>query len=129
VKYLVDSDWVADYLNGRTDAVSLLQALAGEGLAISIITYGEIYEGILYGANRARHEAGMRNFLRFVDVLPLSRAVMRRFAALRGLLRSQGFLLGDMDLLIGATALHHGLILLTRNRRHFERLGGLELAP
>jgi tRNA(fMet)-specific endonuclease VapC len=125
VKYLVDSDWVADYLNGRTAAVSLPQSLAQEGLAISILTYGEIYEGILFGSQRRRHESGFRNFLRVADVLSLNQGVMRRLAQLRGSLRQQGQLIGDIDLLIGATALQHDLILITRNRRHFQRLSGL----
>jgi tRNA(fMet)-specific endonuclease VapC len=127
VKYLVDSDWLADYLKGRPAAVTLLQTLAAEGLAISILTYGEIYEGILFGSARARHETGLRNFLRGVQVLSLNRSVMRLFADLRGSLRRQGQLIGDFDLLIAATALHHSLTLVTRNRRHFERIPRLDL--
>jgi predicted nucleic acid-binding protein len=42
MKYLVDTDWVAEYLKGRDPAVRELNALAPEGLAISLITYGEI---------------------------------------------------------------------------------------
>jgi predicted nucleic acid-binding protein len=49
MKYLVDSDWVIDYLAGRQQAITLLSSLAIEGLAISLITFGEIYEGIYYG--------------------------------------------------------------------------------
>lgn len=33
----------------------------------------------------------------------------------------------DPDLLIAATALHHDLTLVTRNRKHFERIPGLDL--
>ena len=40
--YLIDSDVVALYSKGRADAVSLLNTLSPEGLAISVITYGEI---------------------------------------------------------------------------------------
>jgi len=54
---------------------------------------------------------------------------MRRFAHIRGALRQQGHLIGDPDILIAATALHHDLILLTRNRRHFERIPDLRLMP
>jgi len=49
VRYLVDSDWAEDYLAGKSAAVQLLDPLAEEGLAISIATYGEVYEGILFG--------------------------------------------------------------------------------
>jgi predicted nucleic acid-binding protein len=34
-------------------------------------------------------------------------------------------MIDDFDLLIGATALHHHLTLLTNHRRHFELIEGL----
>ena len=46
MSYLVDSDVLADWLRGRSAAVTLLSELAADGIAISLITYGEIYEGI-----------------------------------------------------------------------------------
>ena len=127
MNYLVDTDWVVDYLKGRTPVVDRLHILAPEGLAISLITYGEIYEGIYFGQNSEQHESGFRNFLRGVVLLPLDRAVMRRFARVRGDLRSKGQLIGDPDLLIAATALHHDLTLLTHNVRHFGRIAGLKV--
>jgi predicted nucleic acid-binding protein len=68
----------------------VLRALAPDGLAISLVTYGEIYEGISYGRDPAGSERVFRRFLRAVDVLPLTPPIMRRFARLRGDLRRQG---------------------------------------
>ena len=45
----------------------------------------------------------------------------------RARLRAMGTPIQDMDLLIGATALHHDLTLLSNNRRHFGRLSGLRI--
>jgi tRNA(fMet)-specific endonuclease VapC len=67
------------------------------------------------------------DFLNGVKLLSLSPTIMQEFAYLRGLLRSQGMLIGDLDLLIAATALHHNLILLTNNRNHFLRIPGLRV--
>ncbi len=125
--YLVDSDWVAEYLKGRQRAVQVLSALSEQGLAISLITFGEIYEGIYYGQNRASHEAGFRQFLRSVEVIPLNRRVMRRFALIRGDLRRRGELTPDPDILIAATAVHYDLTLLTHNVKDFRRIPGLKL--
>ena len=129
MKYLVDTDWVADWLNGRPEAVELLSALREDGLAISLITYGEIYDGIYYGRDPNRSEGIFRSFLRRIAVLPLNRTIMRRFARLRGALRQEGQGLPDADLLIAATALRHGLTLVTRNCRHFQRVPQLTLHP
>jgi tRNA(fMet)-specific endonuclease VapC len=127
MKYLVDTDRVADWLNSRADAVQLLSSLRQDGLAMSLITYGEVYDGIYYGRDPHRTEQIFRSFLRWVDVLPLTRPIMRRFARVRGHLRQQGQLISDPDLLIAATAIHHDLTLLTRNLRHFQRIPGLQL--
>ena len=129
MNYLVDTDRVVDWLKGRGDARRLLATLGNEGWAISLITYGEVYDGIYYGANPQRHEQDFRELLRSVPVVPLNQAIMRRFARIRGKLRRQGRIIGDPDILIGATALHHDLSLVTRNIAHFERIPGLRLHP
>lgn len=125
--YLVDSDWVADWLAGKPDATQLLATLRAEGLAISLITFGEIYEGIYFGRDPQRAEAGLRNFLRQVAVLPLNRRIMQRFARIRGTLRRGGQLIGDPDILIAATAVHYDLTVVTRNVKDFQRVPGLKL--
>ncbi len=127
--YLIDTDWSADYLKGKPDAVSLLRSLRPQGLAISQINYAEIYEGIYYGKDRATNEAAFRQFLRVVTVLPLNRAILQRFGVIRGDLRSHGQLFGDFDLLIGTTALHHNLTVVTRNVKHYNRIHGILLYP
>ena len=124
--YLVDSDWVIDYLNAQPQAITTLQRLEPQGLAISIITYAEVYEGILYSRDPARGHRGFRQFLRSVDVLPLSRRITHQFAAVRGSLpRNVRQQVGDMDLLIAATALHHGLTFITNNLRDYQHVPGL----
>jgi tRNA(fMet)-specific endonuclease VapC len=123
--YLVDTDVVIGFLKGKTPEVSLLKTLSPQGISISLITFGEIYEGIFYGRNPEQNEQVFRQFLQDVDVLPLTRLVMRRFAKIRGHLRKSGAILADMDLLIGATALQYKLTLITYNKKHFQRIPGL----
>lgn len=125
MKYLIDTHWVASWLNARQEAVTLLSSLEPDGLAISQATYGEIYEGIYFGRDPKLTEAVFRRFLRSITVLPVNQTIWRRFAQIRGQLRRQGQLIGDMDVLIAATALHHGLELVTSNLRHFQRVPDL----
>lgn len=125
--YLLDTDVVVSYLNGRADAVVLVNTLLPDGLAISAITLGELYEGVFFGADPHKHMIGLRQFLRGARVLDVNRRVARTFGQIRGQLRRQGQLLPAPDLLIGATALAYDLTLVTRNLRHFQRIPGLSI--
>lgn len=127
MKYLIDSDWVVDYLIGKQQAIDLLSSVFRDGVAISLITLGEIYEGIYFGRDPQRSEAVFRQFLRSIDVLPLNRSIMQQFARIRGDLRRKGQIIGDPDILIAATAMYHDLTLLTRNRKHYGRIPMLKV--
>lgn len=90
MRYLIDTNWIASFLNGRDEARQLLTALTFAESAISIITYGEMYEGIYWGRNPQVAEQGFRQLLRALPILPLNRTIMQRYARVRGDLRSQG---------------------------------------
>ncbi len=47
-RYLLDTDWVVDILTGQEQAIDTMLELVPAGLAISIITYGELYEGAAF---------------------------------------------------------------------------------
>lgn len=87
----------------------------------------ELYDGA-FGANDPENaERELGSFLNYVEVMHLDDATCRIFARERRRLRAAGNIIGDFDLLIGSTALRHGLTLLTNNRRHFERLQDLNI--
>jgi tRNA(fMet)-specific endonuclease VapC len=125
--YLVDTDWAIDYLNGQEQTRQRLEELGDRGLAFSLISLAEVYEGILYSNNPERNERGLQDFLQFVTVVNLDEDTSRLFGKERGRLRAAGKRPSDFDLLIGVTALQHNLTLLTNNRRHFENIEGLRI--
>lgn len=126
--YLIDTDWIIDALHGKTDAVRTLVRLAPDGLSVSIISYEELYEGAFYARDAAGAISGLKAFLTGKDILLITTNVAERFAILRGSVprpvRNQ---IGDMDFLMAATAITHGLVLLTRNVRDFGLIPGISL--
>ncbi len=126
-RYLVDTDWAIDYLNGRDRTRKRLEELADGGLALSIISLAEIYEGILYSKDPEKNQRGLRNFLLYVMVVNIDEQTSRLFGKERGRLRATGQRVADFDLLIGVTARRYDLTLLTNNRRHFENIEGLRV--
>ena len=127
MSYLIDTDWVIEYLKGKQEADQLLDPLVHDGLAISLITYGEILEGIYYGRDPKRHEQIFRAFLHATPILQLTERCMERFAHIRGELRAKGQLIGDAEILIATTALDYDLTLVTQNIHHFNRIPNLKL--
>jgi tRNA(fMet)-specific endonuclease VapC len=127
LRYLVDTDWAIHYMNGQPEIVQRLDRLQPEGLGLSLVSLAELYEGVYYSRDPEGSEQDLRNLLRTVKLLSLDEEVCKVFGRQRGRLRAGGKLIGDFDLLIGATALRHNLVLLTNNRQHFERIEGLEL--
>jgi tRNA(fMet)-specific endonuclease VapC len=129
VSYLVDTDVVIDALRDRPQAVSIFQRLVPAGVAISIISVGELYDGAFMSAHPRTHLGEIRRFVHGFRIIGLDDAVMETFARERAALRRRGLLIPDLDLLIAATAKQHGLILATRNSRHFDRVEDLALEP
>ena len=127
MSYQVDSDWLIDALIGRSAAVRSLDDLSSAGVAVSIVSYGEIFEGAYGSPNPAVQLGRFRAFLGRFPIVPLSDPIMEVFARIRADLRRQRRLIPDFDLAIAATAIAQDLTLVTRNRRHFERVAGLSL--
>ena len=127
MKYLVDTDWVIDYLNNVHRTVQRFDDLLPDGVGMSIVSLAELYEGVFRGSDPQGAEQQLQNFLGDVAIVPLDDDICRIFALERGRLRAEGILTDNFDLLIGSTAIRHDLTLLTNNRRHFERLQGLSI--
>lgn len=126
--YLLDTDILRYYLDDVADAVALVTRLISGGVALSIISYMELYQGTLQTPDPVRAERQLGALLETVPILPLSPAVARRCAHLREDLRRDGKRVRQraLDLIIAATALEHGLTLVTRNRDDFADLPGLQ---
>jgi predicted nucleic acid-binding protein len=127
--FLIDSDVLIAHREGEPGALDLIARLAPSGLAISIITYMEVYQGTLRSSDPERARAGLVEFLAGVPVVPFSMDAARRCADLREDLARQGKRVRgrSLDLMIAATAQEHGYTLVTHNRKDYADIAGLAL--
>lgn len=106
-----------------------LDASPPDSLYVSVITLAEIQFGIELkepGKRRAQLEQWMeREFASwFADrLLPVDDDIVRRWAVLSAARQRNGRPLAQFDGLIAATALKHGLTLVTRDADDFQQLG------
>ena len=127
ISYLIDTDWIIHYLLGAAPIKKRLRELKPEGLAVSIISLAEVYEGVFYSRDPKASQKGFDEFLENVSIFGVDDEICQVFAKERGKLRKKSALIGDFDLLIASTCLCHEVTLLTNNVRHFERIEGLKL--
>ncbi|MDE2837264.1 MAG: type II toxin-antitoxin system VapC family toxin [Chloroflexota bacterium] len=129
MEYLVDTDWVIDYLHRADRTARRLEELLPRGVGLSVVSLAELYDGLAGSKDPDADSEALRLFLEAIAVVPLDDAACRVFGKERARLREAGNIIGDMDILIGATAISNDLTLLTNNRRDFERLQGLHIIP
>src|SRR5437764_13378511 len=127
--YLIDSDLVIDHLANVKEATHLLEQLEPEGIAISIITYMEAYQGVSRSPQPQRAQGKFQAFLATVPILPFSLSVAERCAKLREQLRQEGKRVKAraLDLMNAAIALEHNLTLVTHNREDYADIPDLDL--
>ena len=126
MRYLIDSDWVIDCMRGYQPTIRLFDELSDYGVGISAIAVAELYYGIFKAPDPEKEERDINIFIDDLDgVVPLEREGSMIFAKEKRRLESVGLPIDIFDLLIGSTAIHLGLTLLTNNRRHYERMEGL----
>ena len=125
--YLIDTDWIIDHFNQIEPITRKPEEMRPAGLAVSIVSLAELYEGVLHSTNPTQSEAVLLRFLRSLSVLPIDEEICKTFGHERGKLRQQGKTVGDFDLLIASTSLRHNLTLCTNNRRHFDMVDGLQI--
>jgi predicted nucleic acid-binding protein len=114
--YLVDTNILIDAFRGKRGRRQLLSRVVSEGnsLACCDVTVAEIYSGM------QPHEAVMTDaFLSALVWYNTNRTIARRAGRFRFEYARQGLTLSLPDTLIAATALEHGLTLMTANRKDF----------
>lgn len=125
--YLIDANVLSEptKLAPSPQVIAWLSANEGDFVVDSIVL-GEICIGILAlpaGRKRGRLEQWFEQVAGAVECLPWDAAVSRRWARLVIGLRKKGRTMPLLDAMVAATALEHGLTVVTRNLRDFQHAG------
>jgi len=137
--YLVDTNILSAAAPARHTPPALTEWMDVHSavLFLSVVTVAEIEDGIA----KARREGATRKSADLADwletilhlygdrILVFDTATARTAGLLSDRARGQGHAPGFADIMIAATAHRHGLMILSRNLRHFEPLGVPVLDP
>jgi len=133
VKYLVDANVLSEATRARPDArvIAWLRRYERE-IAVDPIILGEIRFGIHLlpvGVRRRGLEKWFSRGVQMIHCVPWDAATGLRWAGLLADLRRGGKAMPVKDSLIAATALVHGLTVVTRNTHDFAHAGVRVLNP
>ncbi len=122
---IADTDVLIDFLGGAEPFASRIALeLEHDALRTTAISRFEL----LSGARSTREVKLVRDLLAAIPALPLDAAAADRAAEARSALERAGSPIGMGDSLIAGIVLANDGILITRNRKHFDRVPGLHVS-
>jgi|SRR5271165_1219431 len=129
--FLLDTNVPSELVRPRPEpkVEAWVAAQSLDTLFISSVSFGELRKGIVLrspGKRKEELEAWIETDLSILfsgRVLSVTRSVAERWGVLEGQRQLAGKPLNVPDGMIAATALEHGLTLVTRNVKDFEQLG------
>jgi toxin FitB len=136
VRVLLDTCVLSD-LRGAAPTPSVRQCFDSfreESLFLSVVTIGEIAQGVAL-LSEGKKKRGLLAWLETLEqqfqprILPIDLETARIWGELSAALKLKGRTTGNGDTLIAATALRHGLHVMTRNVSDFEPTGALMINP
>lgn len=120
-KYLIDTNICIYYIKGKFNLDKKFNEVESKNCFISEITLAELKFGVANSEKPAKNILVLENFLTGVSILPIYHS-LDFYATEKSRLRKAGTPIDDFDLLIGATAITHQLIMVTNNVKHFKRI-------
>ena len=125
-KYLLDTCVCISMFRNEGNVRDTLRRIGTKNCYISEITVAELYFGLAKSSEKQRKMEDIREVQRLFRVIPVYSS-FKEYGEIRQTLEHTGLRVDQFDLLIGATAIHHKMTLVTSNLKHFERIQGLEI--
>lgn len=126
---VLDTSFVIDFLEGEEEAVSIFDFLRQQAapLGVTAYTHFELYAGVGRAQRPDRERRQVEGVLDGLTLFAFAPEAARQAGLLDAELAEAGEPVGLVDLMIAATALHHGQSVVTRDAVGFERVPGLEV--
>lgn len=122
----MDTDVCIAFLKGKNNLIQKVQEVGIENCYVSEITIGELTYGAYFSKQFDKHIKEVENSKRLFQVVPIFDC-LELFGKEKARLRREGNLIPDFDLLIGATAIHFDMIMVTNNEKHLNRISGIKI--
>lgn len=127
LRYMLDTNTCIYVINDRPEELRRTFNDNSGALSISSITLTELLYGAEKSARTEQNLSVVENFVARLTVLPFADKAAAHTAQIRADLERKGTPIGSYDLMIAGHARSEGLVLVSANRREFDRVAGLRV--
>ena len=125
-QYLLDTNICIYFLKNQYGVAEHIKAVGNKNCFISDITLAELYFGASNSGQKEHKIKGVKAIEKYFTVIPIQKA-LECYGDCKAVLKKQGKLIDDFDLLIGATAMTCNLIMVTENVKHLARIPNINI--
>jgi tRNA(fMet)-specific endonuclease VapC len=123
---LLDTNICIYFLKGQFSLDAKIEAAGISNCYLSEITVAELKFGAENSQRKEENRKVVASFVRQFNIVPIYNC-LDLYAREKARLRKKGVTVDDFDLLIGASAVSNGLILVTNNEKDFRPLQKLKM--
>ncbi len=125
--YCLDTDIIIEYFKGNASIKSHIDNLDKSSLNITPLTLCELYRGAFLSQNFEKNVVAINKLLAWVNILDFDTFSCELYGKIYAELIRTGNIIQDSDMMIAAICKTNNKILITRNKKHFEKIKDLKL--
>ena len=125
--WLLDTDTISHAMRANPGVLDQLERAGQTPCMVSVLTVYELGFGIRRSPKPGPLATSLGAIQHLLQGLPIDHRIAHQAGRIRADLATQGRDIGPIAPLIAATALRHGLVLVTGSTGHFIHIDGLQL--
>ena len=122
---ILDTSIIIDLLRGNKETKKKIEEIENKNITLvtTSISVFEVFQGISFINNDNKDK--IYSLFESINILDFDNSSAREGGIIQSNLKKEGKMIDPEDAMIAGIAKIHGEIILTRNKKHFERIKGL----
>lgn len=127
MKYLLDTDTLIYLLKGHDKVIEKITHIHADDPCTSIVNYSELLFGTYHSSKVKQNVEKITSLMSDLKILPFCEQSAEIFAKEKALLKRNGIIIADLDLMIASISIINDVTLVSNNTKPFSRLNHLKL--
>ena len=127
MRYLLDTDTLIYWFKGNQNIEKTVVHIGLQDMGYSIISHAELYFGAYNSQQKQKNLNAIQIIQQKLALVNFNAESAQLFGKIKTELKQQGNIILDADIMIASIAISHGLILVTNNEKHFQRISDLSI--